>query len=267
MTARIHTLRRHVEMKKVKFVHKVLIILGVLLAGLGLLVFLTFKVYGGPTIPGIGVNFETAKRDMDRLVGGDFSMPKFSTQIIAPDALRVFLKDGLTSEQTENLKNFIKYMPEVEDLTYISKDQAAAEYKEMNKEDQYLIDQLDEYTQYYGNPLPAEFRVKLGYGKAADPVIERVKTRSEISEDENGEKAIEPPSDLGLAIAGWNDSLRLVGSNLDTWLEKSEKEMINTRRLALWAYVGGSFIVTALFVVFVLIRRRRIRTVSSPDSA
>jgi cell division transport system permease protein len=67
--------------------------------------------------------------------------------------LEVFIDNSLSDEQIDVLKNSINYLAGVLQVTYISKDQAAASFKKLFNEDVFSI--LDE------NPLPASFQIKL----------------------------------------------------------------------------------------------------------
>jgi heme/copper-type cytochrome/quinol oxidase subunit 3 len=253
-------------MRKIKFIHVALVLFGVLLVGFGVMMYLMLKVYEGPTVPGIGVSYKTVKEDLDRLVLDDFSMPKFNTQLLPLDAISVSLKDDITPAQQEDLKNFIKYMAEVREVTYVSKEQSMEEYKEFYKEDEYVIEEITEYSQYYGSPFPAEFRIKLSFGEDPDTVVERLKTRPEISEDEDGDKEI-VFSYAGIQVTEWDAALRIVGSDLDTWIHDAKHEMVNKRRIALWTYVGASIVIIALFFAgYGLISRKRTKAASGKDS-
>lgn len=45
--------------------------------------------------------------------------------------MRVFLKDDITVEEQRSLDTFIRKMPEVQSVTYISKEQALEDFKEV----------------------------------------------------------------------------------------------------------------------------------------
>jgi len=69
----------------------------------------------------------------------------------------VFLIDEITQEQREDLMSQLKEIDNVRAIEYVSKDQALADYVELNKDNidlQLAISQTD-------NPLPASLRLKL----------------------------------------------------------------------------------------------------------
>ncbi|HEX9654296.1 MAG TPA: permease-like cell division protein FtsX, partial [bacterium] len=70
--------------------------------------------------------------------------------------LEVFLDDSLDEGQIQEMADKIKRFAGVQDLTFISKEMAIYEYKNLFKEKQ------EDYFEVLGyNPLPASFRVKL----------------------------------------------------------------------------------------------------------
>ncbi len=69
----------------------------------------------------------------------------------------VFLVDTITPEQKDDLVNQLKAIKNVREVQYVSKEQALADYVELNKDNvdlQLAISQTD-------NPLPASLRLKL----------------------------------------------------------------------------------------------------------
>ncbi len=67
--------------------------------------------------------------------------------------IEVFIKEGLTSAQIDSLKKIVKSFDEVEDVIYISKEEAARIFESEFGEN--IFNLLD------FNPLPASFRIKL----------------------------------------------------------------------------------------------------------
>jgi cell division transport system permease protein len=100
------------------------------------------------------------------------------------DEIRVFLKDTVTVEERASIQNFIQKMNEVKSVKYISKEDAMDEYRQMFKEDQAMLEEIE------GNPLPASFRVRMKDPKYNAIVAKRLQTRPEVSEDAAGKKEI-----------------------------------------------------------------------------
>jgi cell division transport system permease protein len=89
----------------------------------------------------------------------------------------VFLKDEVTTEQRDELVGRLRGIENVREIVYISKDQALADYIEINKDNvdlQLAISQTD-------NPLPPSLRIKLHN----PDIIEELKTFLDQEEIEN----------------------------------------------------------------------------------
>jgi len=121
------------------------------------------------------------------------------------DEIRVFLKDEVTSEERDSLERFIKKMPEVKSVKYISKEQALEEFKEMYKDNPDMLKEIE------GNPLPAEFKVRMKDPKYNKIVANRLLDRPEISEDESGKKEIKFPEDVVNKVLRWTGAIQKVG--------------------------------------------------------
>ncbi|MFQ5823526.1 MAG: cell division protein FtsX [bacterium] len=97
--------------------------------------------------------------------------------------LEIFLDDSLDELKIQELADSIKQIKGVEELTFISKEMAALEFKKLFK------DQQNDYFKTLGyNPLPASYRVKLkeGYRTAsgAEEVFQNISALEEINEED-----------------------------------------------------------------------------------
>ena len=81
-----------------------------------------------------------------------------------------------------------------------SKEDALAEFKTMYKDEKSLLDEIE------GNPLPAEFKVRMTDPKYNNTVAQRIESRPEVSVDETGKKEIKNPRDVV------NKVLRITGA-------------------------------------------------------
>jgi len=106
------------------------------------------------------------------------------------DEIRVFLKDNVTVEERASMETFIRNMSEVKSVKYISKEEALLEFKKMYAEEQDLLSEIE------GNPLPAEFKVRMKDPSANTTVANRISQRPEVSVDEQGKKEIKNPRDV-----------------------------------------------------------------------
>ena len=82
--------------------------------------------------------------------------------------IEVFLKDTATPEQVAQMKQQIEAMPEFKSLSYVSKDQALAEFKKrLGENAQSILENLST------NPLPASFRIYVKDPGQVDAVAAR----------------------------------------------------------------------------------------------
>lgn len=69
--------------------------------------------------------------------------------------ISIYLNDNVTADDRNSLMQQLRALPQVKSVTYISKDQALAEYKAENANNKDLLTAIDET----GNPLPASIQV------------------------------------------------------------------------------------------------------------
>lgn len=83
-------------------------------------------------------------------------------------SVQVFLKDGAASADVESLQVAIQKMPNVKSISYVTKEQALARFKERTKNSPQLVEQLR------GNPLPASIEVALVDPRQVQGVVDRI---------------------------------------------------------------------------------------------
>lgn len=81
-------------------------------------------------------------------------------------SISIFLSDDAKDSDVTALTNFIKAMPEVSAVTYVDKDQALEDFKEMTSTG--IVDQLD------GNPLPASLEIELSDPEKVQSVVDAI---------------------------------------------------------------------------------------------
>jgi cell division transport system permease protein len=77
-------------------------------------------------------------------------------QITSKIDVSVFLEDGDSKAQTDQLLAQLKKLPNVKSVQYLSKDQALKEYQKQNAGNEQLLTAINETS----NPLPATIRIK-----------------------------------------------------------------------------------------------------------
>src|ERR1700761_1709773 len=68
----------------------------------------------------------------------------------------VYLLDSVTTQQVNTLEQQLRQLPNVKSVSYVSKDEALAEYKSENASNTPLLEAINET----GNPLPASIQIE-----------------------------------------------------------------------------------------------------------
>ncbi len=77
------------------------------------------------------------------------------SQIADKINISIYLSDSVTTQQSNNLMSELQKLPEVKSVSYVSKDQALAEYKAENSNNKDLLEAIN----VTGNPLPASIQI------------------------------------------------------------------------------------------------------------
>jgi len=86
-------------------------------------------------------------------------------QINSKINISVYLNDSVTNQQVSSLEQQLRQLPNVKSVSYVSKDEALAEYKAENSTNTQLLEAIDET----GNPLPASIVIEpINIGKIQD---------------------------------------------------------------------------------------------------
>jgi cell division transport system permease protein len=86
-------------------------------------------------------------------------------------SIQIFIHDGAVGSDVQSLEEFMLSIPEVKEVTYVSKDEALELFKEQSTSSG-IAEQLD------GNPLPAKFEVTLNTPEKIEQVVEQIKANS-----------------------------------------------------------------------------------------
>lgn len=77
-------------------------------------------------------------------------------QIASKINISIYLSDSVTAAQSDALISQLRKLPQVKSVSYVSKDEALAEYKTENATNQSLLQAINETG---GNPLPASIQI------------------------------------------------------------------------------------------------------------
>ncbi|MGH7858847.1 MAG: permease-like cell division protein FtsX [Candidatus Binatia bacterium] len=115
------------------------------------------------------------------LLGGVLTLGSFVQSITRGLEERVevsvFLKDEITDEQRDDVKRSLDGMPVVTGTTYVSKEDAAKEYKEWYKDQPALWENVD-----LVEILPASYRVQLDRPENSDVIRSRLERHPAVEE-------------------------------------------------------------------------------------
>lgn len=100
--------------------------------------------------------------------------------------IRVFLKDGTTDQQIDQLHNRLKTMPEISEVVFIPKEEGLKQLKEGFGEQGYLLEGLEEE-----NPLPDGFLVKTLIPQETAKVAELLSQMEEVDKVRYGKGVVE----------------------------------------------------------------------------
>jgi cell division transport system permease protein len=102
-------------------------------------------------------------------------------------SIQVFLKDDAAGADVQALQTAIQQMPNVKGISYVTKDQALAIFKERTKNTPQLVEQLR------NNPLPASIEVNLTDPRGVQGVVDQI-VKNPLTA-----KVVKTPANLGTA--------------------------------------------------------------------
>jgi cell division transport system permease protein len=115
--------------------------------------------------------------------------------------ITLFLKDGTSSDQIEDLQDSIKARPEVAEVKFISKTQALEEMKQNFGDNQDILAGLEEK-----NPLPDALRIKTYSVEQVEPLALQLESVEEVDQVRYGQGVVEKL----LALSKWVRTAGLV---------------------------------------------------------
>jgi cell division transport system permease protein len=137
--------------------------------------------------------------------------------------ISTYLRDDITDNERNSLVDEIANMPEVEDVTYVSKTQAFEEFKEMYES------QPEFYENLPSDALPASLRIKLVDADATEEVAKRIEGAPGVGDVRFGGEIIK-------RLLQVNSLLRTITLVMSIILMIAAAALIaNTIRLAIYA--------------------------------
>lgn len=138
--------------------------------------------------------------------------------------IAVYLNNDIGSNNTSDLKDEIKKIDGVSNVTFVSKDQALSEFKKQLGDKKDMLDALEG-----GNPLPDQFRVKTNSANKVNSISKEIQLLDGVDKVNYGQGIVEKL----FAITKW---LRWIGYAIMALLGLAAVFLISTTiRLALFS--------------------------------
>jgi cell division transport system permease protein len=90
-------------------------------------------------------------------------------------SVSIFLKDGAAPADVQTLQSDVQKDPRISSVSYVSKAQALARFKERTKNSPQLVEQLR------GNPLPASLEIQLKDPRTVEAVVTTIKANATLA--------------------------------------------------------------------------------------
>src|SRR5687767_9754173 len=137
-------------------------------------------------------------------LGSQATLNHFETrpQVIA------YLKESVTEEQTLPLQESLRNTGQVEDIKYVSKQEALAVYKESVNNDPLLLGSITDLSTITADILPASLEVSVKNADSFPRIIEILKESELVDTNAKGEKDIDFPQDIVAELTAWTKGLR-----------------------------------------------------------
>ena len=121
-------------------------------------------------------------------------------------SITIYLDDDASQEDVDNFKGFIERIPQVQEVKFISKDEALRRLKEQSTND--IVSQLD------GNPLPASFEVSLNDPEKVQEVVDQIMSNNlflrVIDEPDNPKESIRYGDEIIEQLFSITNTIRIV---------------------------------------------------------
>lgn len=140
-------------------------------------------------------------------LGSQATLSHFETrpQIIA------YLKESVTEEQTSPLQETLNSSGQVEDIHFVSKEEALAIYKESVNNDPLLLGSITDLSTITADILPSSLEISVKEVDSFPTILEILKQSDLVDVNAKGEKDIDFPQDIVSELTAWTKGLRAGG--------------------------------------------------------
>lgn len=143
-------------------------------------------------------------------IGSQAILKHFETrpQVIA------YLKDEVSVEKLNPLKNELENTGKTEDIRYVSKTEALAIYKESVGDDPLLLGTITDLSAITADILPASLEISVTNPEYFPEIVTILEQSDLVDTNFRGEKDIDFPQDIISELTAWTKGLRLGGFTL-----------------------------------------------------
>jgi len=153
--------------------------------------------------------------------------------------VKIFLKDDITTAQKTELEKSIKAIAGVTDLTFESKDQALANFKEqLGNQNQSLVEGLEK-----DNPMPSSYIVKVNDPSIITSIVETVKGKAYILNIKDGREIVDKIMSITNTIKWVGSAIFIILIGVSLFLIGNTIKIIvysRRREIGIMKYIGAT---------------------------
>jgi cell division transport system permease protein len=153
--------------------------------------------------------------------------------------VKIFLKDDITTAQKTELEKSIKAIAGVTDLTFESKDQALANFKEqLGNQNQSLVEGLEK-----DNPMPSSYIVKVNDPSIITSIVETVKGKAYILSIKDGREIVDKIMSITNTIKWVGSAIFIILIGVSLFLIGNTIKIIvysRRREIGIMKYIGAT---------------------------
>jgi cell division transport system permease protein len=153
--------------------------------------------------------------------------------------VKIFLKDDITSTQKKELEAMVKKVPGVTGVTYESKEQALANFKEqLGDQNKSLVEGLEK-----DNPMPSSYIVKVNDPNTITAVVEAVKGKAYILSIKDGREIVNKIMSITNTIKWVGSAIFLILIGVSLFLIGNTIKIIvysRRREIGIMKYIGAT---------------------------
>ncbi len=143
-------------------------------------------------------------------IGSQITLKHFETR---PQAI-AYLKNEVTQEQINPLKNKLESTGKTESVRYVSKTEALAIYRENVGDDPLLLGTVTDLSAVTADILPASIEIAVTDPDYFPEIVKILQESDLVDANAKGEKDIDFPQDIVSELTAWTKGIRLGGLTL-----------------------------------------------------